>query len=240
MIEERYSRSYFEGWKKRGNRNVANIYFRNFVLQQVESRNKLLEIGCAKGEFLKLIEKEFYEVIGLDVSQYAINKSKSRLRKAKTFTWDIEKGINTHFNGNKEPEVEKTKASLQEIKKVQSDYMSIGNGYISVPEVEISTEKTNVDAPVPVDTGVKSGPIERIESQRIDSLLQKSEVSRGVEMEAIQSLNDETKANENSFLTNLAAVTINRSPTSTNISNGTVNVSNHTHREKSASIYGLA
>jgi len=97
MTNKRYNEQYFEGKTKRGNKNVANILFRNFVLKHTNSRNRLLEIGSAKGEFLKLVEEDFAEVVGIDISQYAINKSKCALKKAKTFLWDIEKGLDAPF-----------------------------------------------------------------------------------------------------------------------------------------------
>ena len=96
-MSEIYKEKYYEGIKKRGGKNIANIYFRNFILKHTPIRNRLLEIGCAKGEFLRLVEDKFLEVIALDISQYSVEKSKNVLKKAITFQHDIERGINSPF-----------------------------------------------------------------------------------------------------------------------------------------------
>jgi len=97
-----YSKEYYEGRKKRGSKHPINIYIRDLVLYHTSNhgRGRLLEIGCAKGEFLKVIRNDFREVIGIDVSEYAIDVSKQALGKEVTFQWNIETGIDAPFFKN--------------------------------------------------------------------------------------------------------------------------------------------
>lgn len=92
-----YTAEYFEGRIRRGGENIANEFFREFLLRQSPARGSLLEIGCAKGEFLKLVEPDFDRLVGVDVSEYAIAKSRDHLRKARTYVWDAESGNTAPF-----------------------------------------------------------------------------------------------------------------------------------------------
>lgn len=97
MTDPLYDQSYFEGATKRGGRNIANDFFRKFLLMHCERRGSLLEIGCAKGEFLNVLEDDFQTLVGIDISDYAISKSRERANKARTYTWDIENGETLPF-----------------------------------------------------------------------------------------------------------------------------------------------
>lgn len=98
MAEPFYDQQYFEGATKRGGRNIANDFFRKFLLNHCPGRQSLLEIGCAKGEFLNLLEADFRILVGIDISEYAIEKSRGRLKKAKTYKWDMESGSAMPFD----------------------------------------------------------------------------------------------------------------------------------------------
>lgn len=92
-----YSKEYYEGSKKRGSKHPLNSYMRDLVLHHTTNHRRLLEIGCAKGEFIKVIRKDFHEIVGIDVSNYAIDVSKNVLPNGITFQWNIERGIDAPF-----------------------------------------------------------------------------------------------------------------------------------------------
>ncbi len=98
MNKSIYDQRYFEGTTKRGGRNVANEFFQRFLFKQNIKKGSLLEIGCAKGEFLRLVEDDFESLVGIDISEYAISQSKSRVKKAATYLWDIENSSTPPFS----------------------------------------------------------------------------------------------------------------------------------------------
>ena len=62
--------------------NIENKVFRKFI----KSKNKILDIGCGKGFFIKRIYHNFKDTIkyyGVDISEVAINLAKNYFPKAK-------------------------------------------------------------------------------------------------------------------------------------------------------------
>ena len=76
-------------------------YYSNLIFN-FSNKKKLLEIGCAKGEFSrKILQNNVEELVGIDISEVAIEKSKSYnidfQKKAKFLVMD---GANLSFGNN--------------------------------------------------------------------------------------------------------------------------------------------
>ncbi len=62
----------YEDWLQNSEKKLS-------YLSRIEHGKNLLEIGCAKGHFLKFANKQGYKVTGIDISDYAINYIKSEI-----------------------------------------------------------------------------------------------------------------------------------------------------------------
>lgn len=63
------------------------------ILKEMVSSGKILDIGCALGFFIKIIERDF-EVHGLDISEYAVGNAKNIVsRPERIKCCDINEGI---------------------------------------------------------------------------------------------------------------------------------------------------
>jgi len=83
---ERYERRWLKGYKP---------FFHNFwirYLKKIKSKGKLLDIGCGEGFFLYWAEK-YWEIYGVDISEYAISKAKKRLKSSNLTVYDINDGL---------------------------------------------------------------------------------------------------------------------------------------------------
>lgn len=88
LIRKDYDREYFENALYRdSSESTRNINRLNTILPQ-KNTGKLLEIGCGRGEFLKLANK-YFNVTGVDVSKYALETTDTSL-KHKVRHFDIE------------------------------------------------------------------------------------------------------------------------------------------------------
>lgn len=90
MSENIYNQEYYEGNQPRGILSLSNKALISLILRCCSNRYSLLEIGCAKGAFLAALEPFFDELIGIDISDYAIQKSRKISGKAKTYQCDIQ------------------------------------------------------------------------------------------------------------------------------------------------------
>ncbi|RLG21355.1 hypothetical protein DRN74_02210 [Candidatus Micrarchaeota archaeon] len=61
------------------------------LIKKYFNGNKILEIGCGRGTLLELLDKEGYNVIGIDVNKKAIDAI--RKKKLKAYQYDLNKGI---------------------------------------------------------------------------------------------------------------------------------------------------
>jgi len=71
-----YGGYYYDGrWKK-----IAQKFVNHYKLN---NKSKILDIGCGKGFLVYELKKilPYAEVVGVDISSYAINKSKKEIRK---------------------------------------------------------------------------------------------------------------------------------------------------------------
>lgn len=75
IIKRKYEEAYYEGPLTREAPNSQRNRTRLAALLKHQPAGRLLEVGCGKGGFLSLAEKH-YEVEGIDISQYAINRLK--------------------------------------------------------------------------------------------------------------------------------------------------------------------
>ena len=89
-VAKRYGQEYWDGPRKFGYGGfkfipgrltpVAKKLIKNYKLN---NNSKLLDVGCGKGYLLYEIKKILpgIEIVGIDISSYAINKSKKEVRK---------------------------------------------------------------------------------------------------------------------------------------------------------------
>jgi 2-polyprenyl-3-methyl-5-hydroxy-6-metoxy-1,4-benzoquinol methylase len=71
VVRKKYDRSYYDALIHREIPNSSRNRNRLRAVLARKREGKLLEIGCGKGEFLKLAQKHF-DVEGMDTSRYAI------------------------------------------------------------------------------------------------------------------------------------------------------------------------
>ena len=105
-----FDRKYFFGRSKSNYRNYNsydnNSYWRPFlkslkkygVISDENRKERVLEIGCAFGFFLKRLQPYFAELYGVDISGFALQQAKKILPKAKLEVGDINKELNYPSN----------------------------------------------------------------------------------------------------------------------------------------------
>ena len=76
LIKQRFDESYHENPLYREMENSQRNRARLGLIREDTASGKLLEIGCGKGGFLRLAEAHF-DVEGVDISDYAIESSRS-------------------------------------------------------------------------------------------------------------------------------------------------------------------
>ena len=83
-IKNLYNKNYFET-EERFNRGFKNVDYSNSFLKNIQEienyfskRGKLLEIGCAYGDFLYIMHKRGWDVTGIDISQTSIKDGKEK------------------------------------------------------------------------------------------------------------------------------------------------------------------
>jgi len=64
------------------------------ILLKYKKRGRILDMGCAYGIFANWFQKRGFEVVGCDISQFAIRKGKRISPKLKLVINDVENGIN--------------------------------------------------------------------------------------------------------------------------------------------------
>jgi len=96
MSEREYSRSYFEEgntratgkWKTRPNAGILEV----LSLVPPELTGKALDIGCAYGYGLEVLDGLGFEPFGMDISEYAIGRARERT-DAKVAAGDVQEFI---------------------------------------------------------------------------------------------------------------------------------------------------
>lgn len=103
----KYGENYFKGNKsiytscydyKVG--NIAMVYKERAleILQKNVSKHaKILDVGCAFGDLLSLLDENKYTTFGIDISQYAINRAK-KITKAQLMLGDLNKKLSYKDN----------------------------------------------------------------------------------------------------------------------------------------------
>ncbi len=90
FVRDQYCQEYFDGKQARGVLTLSNRALADFILKACEARDSLLEIGCAKGAFLRVLEPQFRRSVGLDISGYAIAEARRRLESAEVYQCNAE------------------------------------------------------------------------------------------------------------------------------------------------------
>lgn len=81
MESDQYKADYFDGKQKRGVLTLSNEALLRFISRRMATapaKNRVLEIGCAYGEFTQALGDAYPSVCGVDVSEYAITEGKKR------------------------------------------------------------------------------------------------------------------------------------------------------------------
>lgn len=78
IIKKHYDKSYFENilYKEKFSSQRNKNRIKELLIRK--NGGKLLEVGCGEGNFLKEAER-YFDVTGIDISEYAINKAKKIL-----------------------------------------------------------------------------------------------------------------------------------------------------------------
>ena len=80
-LEKIYTKSYFDRGDKYSKSNEVNIKNDNkklSIIKKSRLKGKLLDIGCAKGDFLFLAKKNGFDVTGVEISKSACQSAKSK------------------------------------------------------------------------------------------------------------------------------------------------------------------
>ena len=80
-LEKIYTKSYFDRGDKYSKSNEVNIKNDNkklSIIKKSRLKGKLLDIGCAKGDFLFLAKKNGFDVTGVEISKAACQSAKSK------------------------------------------------------------------------------------------------------------------------------------------------------------------
>ena len=95
----KYNKHYYCGKGSNYIFGYNNLRFKVFwlrrvkLLQKIVSAGNLLDIGCAFGFFIKMLEKN-YQVYGMDISEYAVEQAKKLISNPEHIKcYDMNKGI---------------------------------------------------------------------------------------------------------------------------------------------------
>lgn len=77
-----YDREYFVDWHRVVNPERIQVlsFNLNYLLQLKKDIKRILDVGCGLGEFLAICEKRGMETHGVEISSFAINKAKKRIK----------------------------------------------------------------------------------------------------------------------------------------------------------------
>lgn len=91
-IRSKYGKKYFDQIYARLKREKSYIlkFFFGLLISQKKTVNTLLDLGCGEGDFLKICQAYKFELFGVDISRYALNKVKKVVR-GKFIKADLEK-----------------------------------------------------------------------------------------------------------------------------------------------------
>lgn len=95
MKKHKYTKEYFIKYGMGYNLydvNLNNPTYKKIVAELKDLgviRGKLLDIGCAKGFFLKKAAEVGYEIFGVDISKYAVNEARKFLNTNQIYRVDL-------------------------------------------------------------------------------------------------------------------------------------------------------
>jgi len=91
-MKQKYDKRYFEktaedvGLLLKERRPLWRRWMKN--IRKYKASGKLLDVGCGQGFFLACVEK-YYDVYGIDISEYAIREAKQRTTQVKLSVGDV-------------------------------------------------------------------------------------------------------------------------------------------------------
>jgi len=91
-MSTKYDLKYFTSWyeAREDDREAISKANLDLVLKRKKAVEKVLDVGCAYGQFLKVCENQGLKIFGIDVSEFALEKAKKNTR-AKLFKLDASK-----------------------------------------------------------------------------------------------------------------------------------------------------
>jgi ubiquinone/menaquinone biosynthesis C-methylase UbiE len=156
ILSWKIDKEYFDGTRAQGYGGYKydgrwSVVADNFIKHyNLDSKSRILEIGCAKGFLLKEFKNKIknYELFGLDISSYAVSKSHKSVQNQiiignaielpfEDRSFDLIICINTLHNIL---EYKSVRLAIKEMVRV-----SAKNIYISVGAFRNQTEKNNLD-----------------------------------------------------------------------------------------------
>jgi 2-polyprenyl-3-methyl-5-hydroxy-6-metoxy-1,4-benzoquinol methylase len=137
-----FNKEYFEGktsnWKygyEIDSSNMERWKNRINIISKYVSSGKLLDLGCAYGYFLKYASR-YFEVFGIDVSEYAIKRARKMVPKGKFFIRDISKKLRFNYKFDiitAFDSIEHTKSPYAVIDNVQKILKKDGIFFVQTP-----------------------------------------------------------------------------------------------------------
>ncbi|MGB7403219.1 MAG: class I SAM-dependent methyltransferase [Arcobacter sp.] len=145
------SKENFDSWHQDDTRQLQRKI--DFALLEDYSFDKIIDIGCGKGSLTHLLKKKNNYVLGLDISQTAVNIAQERFPDIDFLSVDVDRienftsltaqigGVNLVFTSEVFSYIENWKELLKEISK-SSEYFMIS---LYIPENPIGFVKSEND-----------------------------------------------------------------------------------------------
>ena len=95
-LEGIYEKGYYDSWGGEAAEALVSRQKRTYFLQHIQhikrlmGKGTLLDVGCAKGNFLELARSEGYSVYGLEISEYAADAAAGTVGKERIEVGTIE------------------------------------------------------------------------------------------------------------------------------------------------------
>ena len=154
QFPSKFEKEYFQGDKsnyttcydyKMG--NISYLYTKKalpILKRSLDTKAKILDLGCAFGNLLSMLDKKGYKTYGLDISQYAIAKAR-KITKADLALGDVNKELpynNNFFDAVFALDIiEHLNSPIEFVHEVARVVKKNGNFFIHTPNINSIFEK---------------------------------------------------------------------------------------------------